>query len=77
MNSSKFACVGIDIGKSVFHVVGLDLHGAVGLRGKYSRAALVPGLIQCDAPYFAFEACGGAHDLARRLRAAGREARLL
>ncbi len=50
MNSSNSACLGIDIGKSFFHVVGLDPHGAVGLRGKYSRAALVQALIQCDAP---------------------------
>jgi hypothetical protein len=31
------AVIGIDIGKHAFHVVGLDRHGAIVLRQKWSR----------------------------------------
>jgi transposase len=72
MTRSQLACVGVDVGKSCFHVVGLNQQGAVALRGKHTRGGILAALVQCDAQRFAFEACGGAHDLARRLRAEGR-----
>ncbi len=37
MTSSQLACVGVDVGKSCFHVVGLNQNGAVALRGKHTR----------------------------------------
>jgi transposase len=33
--------VGIDIAKSVFHLVGLDEKGAIGSKKKFSRALLL------------------------------------
>ena len=77
MTSSQLASVGVDVGKSCFHVVGLNQQGAIALRGKHTRGGILAALVQCDAQRFAFEACGGAHDLARRLSAEGREVRLL
>jgi transposase len=35
---TAIAVVGIDIGKNSFHVVGLDKHGAIALRQKWSCA---------------------------------------
>jgi hypothetical protein len=34
---ATIATMGIDIGKNSFHVVGLDQHGAIVLRQKWSR----------------------------------------
>jgi transposase len=36
--NTAIAVVGIDISKNSFHVVGLDLHGAIVLRQKWLRA---------------------------------------
>ena len=33
--------IGIDLGKTVFHLVGLDLHGEVVVRKKFSRTQLL------------------------------------
>ena len=33
--------IGIDLGKTVFHLVGLDLHGGVVVRKKFSRKQLL------------------------------------
>ncbi len=40
-NPSYLKSVGIDIGKDVFHLVGFDTDGAVVLRRKIKRLALV------------------------------------
>ena len=36
-HNSVIAAIGIDIGKTWFHVVGLDGRGAIALRQKWSR----------------------------------------
>jgi transposase len=36
-STATVATMGIDIGKNWFHVVGLDEHGAIVLRQKWSR----------------------------------------
>jgi transposase len=33
--------IGIDLGKAVFHLVGLNLHGEVVVRKKFSRTQLL------------------------------------
>ena len=77
MSTEISVCVGIDVGKTNFHVIGLDAQGAVSMRGKHQRAGILSALVQSNAHRFAMEACGGAHELARRLRDAGREVRLI
>ena len=37
----KIHTIGIDLGKTVFHLVGLDLHGGVVVRKKFSRKQLL------------------------------------
>jgi hypothetical protein len=39
----QIAVIGIDIGKNVFHLIGLDRGGAIVLKCKLSRAASLEG----------------------------------
>src|SRR5712691_3295443 len=64
---------GIDIAKRVFHAVGMDERGKIVLRKRLSRPDLMPFLAQLPAVRIGVEACGGAHDWARRFRAPGHE----
>ena len=38
--STQVAVIGIDIGKNVFHLIGLDKRGAIVLKAKLSRSQL-------------------------------------
>ena len=40
-NTLALTSIGIDIGKDVFHLVGFDCDGKIGLRRKIKRLALV------------------------------------
>ena len=44
---TMIAAVGIDIGKNLFHVVGLDQRGAIVLRQKWSRGRWKHDLRTC------------------------------
>ena len=69
--------VGIDIGKTTFHLIGLNARGAVILRLKMSRSQLLARLANMPPCLIGMEACVGAHHLARCLRALGHDARLM
>ncbi len=69
--------VGIDLGKTVFHLVGLDLQGAVVVRKKFSRRQLLHFTANLRVGLIGMEACGGAHFLGRALRQQGHEVRLI
>ena len=69
--------VGIDIGKNSFHVVGLDRHGALVLRQKWSRGQVEARLANMAPCLIGMEACVGAHYLSRKLKALGHDARLM
>jgi transposase len=43
----EIAVVGIDIGKTSFHVIGLDRRGAVVLRQRWSRSQVELGSPTC------------------------------
>ena len=64
---------GIDIAKRVFHAVGMDERGKIVLRKRLSRHDLIPLLTKLPPVRIGMEACGGAHDWARRFRAHGHE----
>jgi transposase len=69
--------LGIDLGKNVFHVVGLNERGAIALKRRLSRtqlAVLVGNLPRCVV---GMEACPGSHHMARRLEEHGHTVRLL
>ena len=69
--------VGIDLGKTVFHLVGLNLRGEVVVRKKFSRKQLLHFTANLQVKLIGMEACGGAHFLGRALREQGHEARLM
>jgi transposase len=69
--------IGIDLGKTVFHLVGLNLHGEVVVRKKFSRTQLLRFTANVRVRLIGMEACGGAHFLGRALREQGHEVRLI
>ena len=74
----KLHVIGIDLGKTVFHLVGLDSTGKVVIRKKCSRTQ--PAGLHCEfarGQLIGMEACSGAHFLGRALREQGHEVRLM
>ena len=76
-SNSTVATMGIDIGKNSFHVVGLDVRGAIVLRQKRSRGQVETRLANTPPCLIGMEACVGAHHLSRRLKGLGHDARLM
>lgn len=73
----EIAVVGIDIGKTSFHVIGLDRGGAVVLRQRWSRSQVAARFANMPPCLIGMEACVGAHHLSRELKALGHDARLM
>ena len=73
----KILALGIDLGKTVFHLVGLDESGQVVVRKRYSRTQLLTFTSNLQAQLIGMEACSGAHFLGRALREQGHEVRLM
>jgi transposase len=69
--------IGIDLGKTVFHLVGLNLRGEVAVRKKFSRRQLLRFTANVHVELIGMEACGGAHFLGRALREQRHEVRLI
>lgn len=69
--------VGIDLGKSVFHLVGVTAAGEVVLRKRFSRDALLRFTANLKVVRIGMEACSGAHFLGRALQAQGHDVRLM
>ena len=69
--------IGIDLGKTVFHVVGLSAAGEVVIRKKFSRLQLLRFTANLRVRLMGMEACGGSHFLGRSLREQGHEVRLM
>jgi transposase len=69
--------IGIDLGETVFHLVGLSPLGEVVVRKKFSRTQLLHFTANLQVQLIGMEACGGAHFLGRALREQGHEVRLI
>ena len=69
--------IGIDLGKTLFHLVGLNQRGEVVLRKKFSRKQLLHFTANLEVELIGMEACGGSHFLGRALREQGHEVRLI
>src|ERR1017187_9346916 len=69
--------IGIDLGKTVFHLVGLNQRGEVVVRKKFSRKQLLHFTANLQVELIGMEACGGAHFLGRALQEQGHEVRLI
>ena len=69
--------IGIDLGKTTFHVVGLNPAGEVAVRRKFSRLQLLRFTANLRVRLIGMEACGGSHFLGRSRREQGHEVRLM
>lgn len=73
----QVSTIGLDLGKRVFHVHGVDAAGAVVVSKRLRRSEVLgffAGLAPC---LVGMEACGSAHYWARELAALGHEVRLM
>ena len=73
----KLSVLGIDLAKQVFHLVGMDEHGTILVRKRLYRAQMLAFIAQLPPTLLGMEACGGAHDWARRFREHGHEVKLM
>ena len=69
--------LGIDLGKNVCSLVGLDETGAVVLRRRLRRDGVADFVGKMESCMVAMEACCGAHHLGRVLGASGHTIRLM
>ena len=69
--------IGIDLAKTVFHLVGVNARGEVVVRKKCSRNQLLRFTSNLRVCLIGMEACGGSHFLGRALREQGHDVRLM
>jgi len=75
--TANIKVVGIDLAKHIFHLHGVDASGQAVLRKKLNRGKLIALMANFPPCLAGMEACGGAHDWARKFRAMGHEVRLM
>src|SRR5215831_3020429 len=71
------ASIGIDLGKTTFHLVALGERSKVLLRKKFSRAQLLAYAANLPSSLIGWEACAGAHFMGTALREQGHQVRLI
>ena len=71
------ASIGIDLGKTTFHLVALGEQNKILLRRKFSRSQLLAYTANLPASLVGLEACAGAHFLGTVLREQGHQVRLV
>jgi transposase len=76
-NTVSSAVIGIDIGKEVFHLVGLGADGRITFRRKIRRLGLKDAFEKLPPCIVGMEACLSAHFVIRVLRALGYEPRII
>src|SRR6478736_8286049 len=76
-NRAPLAVIGIDIGKEVFHLVGLGADGKITFRRKIKRLSLTDAFERLPLCIVGMEACLSAHFVSRTLRALGHEPRII
>jgi transposase len=69
--------MGIDLGKTTFHLVALSEHSRVVIKKKFSRRQLLAFTANLPSSLIGMEACVGSHFLGRALREQGHEVRLI
>jgi transposase len=77
MTKTPIAVLGIDLGKNSCSLAGMDAAGAVVLRKRMTRDAIVTFAATLPACVIAMEACCGAHFLGRTLALHGHTIRLM
>jgi transposase len=69
--------VGIDLGKTTFHLVARGDKGKVLLKKKFTQKQLINFTANLQTSLIGMEACSGAHFLGRALRAQGHNVKLI
>jgi transposase len=69
--------IGLDIGKEIFHIVGIGAAGKVAFRWKIRRLALKEAFEKLPPSIVGMEACLSAHFVSRMLRGLGHEPRII
>ena len=69
--------IGIDLGKTTFHLVALGEAGKVLVKKKFTEKQLLTYTANLQTSLIGLEACSGAHFLGRALRKQGHDARLI
>src|ERR1700751_1421630 len=69
--------VGIDLGKTTFHLVALGDNGKVLLKKKFTQRQLIAFTANLQTCLIGMEACSGAHFLGRTLREQGHDVKLI
>jgi len=69
--------VGIDLGKTTFHLVALGAAGKVLVRKKFTRSQILAYTANMPRSLIGLEACAGAHFLGRALRKQGHDVWLI
>jgi len=77
VEAMQIKILGIDLGKNLCSLAGLDGSGQVVVRRRVRRENLLKVVSHLRPSMVAMEACGGAHHLGRLLRDAGFEVRLM
>src|SRR5215472_10683218 len=73
----EIRAIGVDLGKTVFHLVGVNARGEVVFRKKCSRLQLLRFTLNRPACLIGMEACAGSHFLGRALREQGHDVKLM
>jgi transposase len=71
------AVFGVDIGKNIFHVVGLDAFGAPIQRASFRRDTLLQFFQRAAPTVVGMEACPGSQWLAQKIMAFGHTVRIV
>src|ERR1700756_4828894 len=71
------ASIGLDLGKTTFHLVALGERNKVVVRKKFSRPQLLAFTANLPAALMGLEACAGAHFVGTALREQGHQVRLI
>ncbi len=74
---NKVIAIGIDLAKNLVSVHGVDERGNTVLRKTLTPSAMFALLASLPPCLVGMEACSGAHDTARRLKALGHDARIM
>ena len=77
MTKTTIAVLGIDLGKNSCSLAGMDATGAVVMRRRTTREAIVTFATTLPACVIAMEACCGTHFLGRTLALHGHTIRLM
>ena len=73
----QIASVGIDLGKTTYHLVALDTHSKIVAKLKFSRKQLLAYTANLPSALIGIEACSGAHFIGAALREQGHDVRLI